>query len=75
MKTRDSIYFSLFSYFDVIKNLESAGMWNGLSGKKNGDYDKDGDYDVDDRIEYVKENYEDPAVFFSEVGVAVPKEK
>jgi murein DD-endopeptidase MepM/ murein hydrolase activator NlpD len=62
-------------HFDVIKNLQSPGMWNGASGVKNGDYDKDGNYDVDDRIEYVKENYEDPAAFFAKVSVTIPKEK
>jgi murein DD-endopeptidase MepM/ murein hydrolase activator NlpD len=62
-------------HFDVIKNLKSAGMWNGASGVKNGDYNEDGKYDVDDRIEYVKENYEDPAAFFVKVGVTIPSKK
>jgi murein DD-endopeptidase MepM/ murein hydrolase activator NlpD len=63
-------------HFDVIKNLKSAGMWNGANSVKDGgDYDKDGDFDVDDRIEYVKENYEDPAAFFATVGVAIPEKK
>jgi murein DD-endopeptidase MepM/ murein hydrolase activator NlpD len=62
-------------HFDVIKNLKSAGMWNGASGKKDGDYDKDGDFDIDDRIKYVKDNYEDPAAFFARVSVTVPVQK
>ncbi len=56
-------------HFDVIKDLENIGMWNG-----NGDYDKDGDKDdLQDRIEYVKTRYEDPQKFFADTGVEIPK--
>jgi hypothetical protein len=51
-------------------------MWIGVNSvKAGGDYDKDGDFDVDDRIEYVKENYEDPAAFFVKVGVTIPSKR
>jgi hypothetical protein len=75
MKTEDSIYLLPFFYSDVITNFRS-GMWIGVNSvKAGGDYDKDGDFDVDDRIEYVKENYEDPAAFFVKVGVTIPSKK
>ncbi len=68
-------------HFDVIKRLESAGMWNGVSRNdprtKNDerDYNNDGCFDVNDRIEFVKDHYEDPQAFFAKVGVAIPEKK
>ena len=68
-------------HFDVIKRLESAEMWNGVSRNdprtKNDerDYNNDGHFDVNDRIEFVKDHYEDPQAFFAKVGVAIPEKK
>lgn len=69
-------------HFDVVKRLESAGMWNGVNRdnpntkkKDERDYNSDGVFTVEDRLEYVKDHYEDPQAFFSRVGVTIPEQK
>jgi predicted chitinase len=55
-------------HFDVIKDFESMDMW-----RVSNDYNKDGKITVQDRIDYVKDHFEDPEVFFSRVGVSIPR--
>jgi murein DD-endopeptidase MepM/ murein hydrolase activator NlpD/predicted chitinase len=58
-------------HFDIVKKMDNVGMWNG----RRRDQDGDNDYDIDDRIEYVKEHFEDPIAFFAKTSVSIPREK
>jgi hypothetical protein len=68
-------------HFDVTKRFETPGMWNGVSRddtktkQDERDYNHDGHFTVEDRINYVKDHYEDPQAFFARVGVAIPEPK
>lgn len=50
-------------HFDVIKKMDSPGMWNG---------DPTTLADQDKIYKYVMEHYEDPMLFFARAGVKIP---
>jgi murein DD-endopeptidase MepM/ murein hydrolase activator NlpD len=68
-------------HFDIIKDFESLAMWNGANWNNprtrqdERDYNKDGDFDLQDRIKYVTDHFEDPQEFFSSVAVSIPQQR